>query len=151
MLELIGIHQKGTGTATTNLATQLPLIAREFPEVAACHHGTINLNLDSPLFVIAPDHRTKQIHWNDKDFPDGEVFDWLRIQIEAPVGASPVNAWLYIPHGSIHRGTPTVHEVMANQRLNTSLGTKCKILIDRKWFETPFFQPGYLQAGIYVV
>jgi hypothetical protein len=89
MLELFGIHQKGTGTATPNLATQLPLIAKEFPEVAACHHGTINLNLDSPLFVIAPDHRTKPIHWNDKDFPDGEVFDWLRIRIEAPGGSQP--------------------------------------------------------------
>ena len=68
---------------TRNLDAQVPKIAEEFPELKDCYHGTINVELDVPLFVVAPDHRTKPIHWDDA-FPDGEVFDLLRIWFQAP-------------------------------------------------------------------
>jgi hypothetical protein len=120
-----------------NLAVQLPLIAAEFPEVAACHYGTINVELAVPLFVIAPDHRTQAIHWNDAGFPNGEVFDLLRIQFEAPLDAGPVNAWLYIPQGSPHRRTPCIHEVIA-PHLNIAAGVQCRIRINRNAVQLPY-------------
>lgn len=41
----------GLGVAQGTLARQLPLISKDFPEVADCHPGTINLELECPLEV----------------------------------------------------------------------------------------------------
>jgi hypothetical protein len=113
------------------------MIAAEFPEVKACHHGTINIELTVPLFVIAPDHRTQAIHWNDASFPNGEVFDLLRIQFEAPLDAAPVNAWLYISQGSPHRRMPCIHEVIA-PKLDIPAGVQCRIRINRAAVQLPY-------------
>jgi hypothetical protein len=133
-----GIRQAGLGAASGNLAIQLPLIAQEFPEIANCHPGTINLELNCPLLVLAPDHRTRAIFW-DKSFPDGEVFDLLRIEFEAPVGASSVQAWLYIPHGSPHRRKPRIHEVIA-PKLTLQPGIQCRIRVNRNAVQLPYSQ-----------
>jgi hypothetical protein len=61
---LAGTRCHGTATAHLNLRSQLPLIAPEFPEVADCHPGTINLLLDQGLLVVRPDHRTRPIPWH---------------------------------------------------------------------------------------
>lgn len=150
MLEIEGTHQKGTGTASNNLKIQLPLIAKEFPEVGDCHFGTVNVLLDSPLFVVAPDHRTLSIPWNSKDHPNGEVFDLLRISIEIPKGSTALKGWLYIAHGSPHRATPNVHEVIVPFIQNFSPGMRCKLVINRKFATTPPFHPGYMRPGIYI-
>ncbi|POA55445.1 ADP-heptose--LPS heptosyltransferase [Pseudomonas sp. FW507-12TSA] len=102
----------GLGVARGTLARQLPLISEHFPEVAACHPGTINVTLDRPLLLTKPDHRTAPLTWT----PSGrttEVFDLLRVELE--LGSSParIPAWLYVAHGSPHRDTPTVHELIA--------------------------------------
>lgn len=65
MITLTGIRRSTYGQASQNLATtQLPLIAQEFPEVAACPRGTINLRLDRALVVACPDYRTSRIDWH---------------------------------------------------------------------------------------
>ncbi|MBL4835020.1 MAG: glycosyltransferase family 9 protein [Pseudomonas sp.] len=102
----------GLGVARRTLARQLPLISEHFPEIARCHQGTINVTLDQPLLLTKPDHRTAPLAWT----PSGrttEVFDLLRVELE--LGASParVPAWLYVAHGSPHRDTPSVHELIA--------------------------------------
>jgi hypothetical protein len=137
LLVIPGVRVPGQGMAHHNLATQLPLIAVEFPELAGCHAGTINLELQFPLVVIAPDHRTRPIHWDDKHFQNGEVFDFLRIQFEAS-GTKPVDAWLYIPHASPHRSTPRVHEVIAPQLLAIPAGAQCIVRIDRNAAQLPY-------------
>jgi hypothetical protein len=108
MITIEGVRCEGLNAAHNNLQTQLPLIAEEFPEVAECYHGTINVELPVPLIVVAPDHRSKPIYWDNANFPHGEVFDLLRIEFEAPLDAAPVTAWLYIPHGSPARRTPWI-------------------------------------------
>src|SRR5258706_1346699 len=99
------------GAASSNLAIQIPLIAQDFPEIADVHHGTINLHLDRMLLVLTSDYRSKGISWGKPNDP--EVFDFLRIKLEAPEGAAAINAWIYIAHGSPHRMTPGVHEIIA--------------------------------------
>ncbi len=136
MFAVEGTRQAGLGAATGNLAVQLPLIAGEFPEVGACYPGTINLLLDYPLLVLAPDHRTRPLAWHP-NFAAGEVFDFLRIQLETPTGAESVPAWLYIPHGSPHRQNLRLHEVIA-PKVNVAAGARCRVRIDRKAVQVPY-------------
>lgn len=136
MFWIEGTCQRGLGAARNNLGVQLPMIATEFPEIANCHHGTINLLLDCPLLVLAPDHRTKQIPWHP-NFGAGEVFDLLRVDFEAPAGTTATPAWLYIPHGSPHRQNLRYHEVLTSKRqLNAS--ARCRIGIHREVVQLPY-------------
>ena len=117
----------GFGVATGTLARQLPLIGREFPEVNACHPGTINLQLERPLRLLCPDHRTAPLAWT----PSGrstEVFDLLRIELEFAGMPARVPAWLYVAHGSAHRQTPRVHEVIAG-RLDLAGAGSCRLYL----------------------
>jgi len=104
----------GLGAAAGTLALQLPLISKTFPEVAGCHPGTLNLQLSRSLRLIHPHHRSAPLAWT----PSGrtkEVFDLLRVELEFDHIADRVPAWLYVAHGSPHRHTPTVHEVIADR------------------------------------
>ena len=115
----------GLGVATRTLARQLPLISQGFPEIDGCHPGTINLQLERPLVVTSPDHRTAPLAWT----PSGrttEVFDLVRIELELDLSPSRVPAWLYIAHGSPHRQTPSTHEVIAHT-LDLNGITDCRI------------------------
>jgi hypothetical protein len=114
MIAIAGRRCKGLGDAAANLVVQLPFIEREFPELTHCHRGTINLELEYPLLVLTPDHRTRPIPWKQgPEFGEGEVFDLLRIELEAPTGTLPVQAWLYLSQISPHRANPHLHEVLA--------------------------------------
>jgi hypothetical protein len=134
MLTIGGVFTSGAGAASGNLAIQLPLLEEEFPEIKVCKHGTLNVQFDSPLLVLSPDHRSKAINWQPNNHPGGEVFDLLRIELEAPEGAARTCAWLYIAHNSDHRKDPIIHEVMAPP-LNIAKNKRCKVLINR-----PFVQ-----------
>ena len=115
----------GLGVAQGTLARQLPLISQGFPEVVDCYPGTINMELECPLEVAQPDHRTAPLAWT----PSGrttEVFDLVRIELEFGPLPTRVPAWLYVAHASPHRGTPTVHEVIT-QQLNLSEVSECQI------------------------
>ena len=138
LIKIKGVRRPGGGCATGNLAIQLPEIAKEFPEIAQCHLGTINLELEYPLLVITPDHRTQPIRWLGST-SQGEIFDLLRIKIEAPTGAEPEAAWLYIAHWSYHRPNPKVHEVIA-RKLDILEDAQCQIIIDRQSIDLPYSQ-----------
>jgi hypothetical protein len=124
LFSLEGTHQAGLRAAARALAVQLPLIAAEFPEVAGCQPGTINLLLNCRLLVATPDHRMCPIPWHP-DVPAGKVFDLLRIELEAPAGAEAVQAWLYIPHGSPHRRDLRLHEVPPAFSRSCSSSRRC--------------------------
>jgi len=131
-----GIIQKGQGGASANLKTQLPLIAADFPEVKSCFCGTLNMGLEKGLLILTADHRTRPINWHPDHAP-GEIFDLLRIQIEAPAGDKIFPAWIYIAYNSDHRKNIKTHEVIATQ-LPISVGDRCNILIDRPSLELPY-------------
>ena len=94
------------------------------------------LLLDRPLLILAPDHRTEPIPWHP-DLPQGEVFDLLRIELEAPTGATAVPAWLFIPHGSPHRQNLRLHEVIA-AKLDLDAEAGCLISIERNAVQLPY-------------
>jgi hypothetical protein len=135
-VDLVGRIKHGLGAANKTLSLQIPLIAQEFPEIASCHRGSINLELDAPLLVMAPDHRTKPIAWLPNS-PQTEMFDFLRVQLEAPVDTVAVQAWLYIPHGSPHRRTPCTHEVITSH-IDLAGVVQCRIRIDRPAVQIPW-------------
>ena len=135
MVAISGRIVNGIGAAAHTLSHQLPYISKEFPEVAECYRGSINLELEVPLKVLTPDHRTKPIAWlpgNTKT----EIFDFVRIEIEAPCNASAVPAWLYIPHRSPYRRKLRIYEVITMQ-LNLANVTSCRIKINRRTFQFP--------------
>jgi hypothetical protein len=135
LITIIGRIGNGIGAATQTLAHQLPYIEKEFPEIAVCHRGSINLELEVPLKVLVPDHRTKPIAWLPGN-PMTEVFDLVRIELEAPRDASAVPAWLYLPHHSPHRRTLHIHEVITT-KLNLAGVKLCRIKIKRQTFQLP--------------
>lgn len=117
----------GLGAATGTLSRQLPLISQNFPEVSDCYRGTINLEVECPLTVTTPDHRTAPLAWTASRRTT-EVFDLLRIELELNTDHATqlVPAWLYIAHFSPHRQTPTIHEVIAKP-LNLTNVESCRI------------------------
>jgi ADP-heptose:LPS heptosyltransferase len=118
---------RGLGVASGTLSRQLPLIGASFPEVADCHPGTINLQLKQGLQVRHPDHRTPPLAWT----PSGrtrEVFDLVRVELELLASGRHFPAWLYVAHGSPHRLTPTILEVIA-RRLDLDGETDCRLHI----------------------
>ena len=127
MITIEGARRPGLNAAHKNLVKQLPLIAAEFPEIADCHYGTINVQLHVSLLVVAPDHRSQPIHWDDADFPSGEIFDLLRIQFAAPVDAAPVA--LHSARIAGH-GDTQIHEVLA-RRLDIPAEAQCRVTINR--------------------
>jgi hypothetical protein len=125
MIEIIGRVDTNHGhhVASQALEQQLPLVAFEFPGVSECHPGTINLILEFPLLVLEPDYRTKPIAWISDDPTMTEVFDFVQIELEAPVNTPAIPAWLYIPHNSMHRATLNYHEVIAARLDLASVGS----------------------------
>ncbi len=117
----------GLGVAKGTLARQLPLISQSFPEVANCYPGTINLELEFPIEVVRPDHRTAPLAWT----PSGrttEVFDLVRAELEFDHLSARVPAWLYVAHSSPHRCTPTAHEMIA-QQINLRNVRECRLYL----------------------
>jgi len=115
----------GLGVASGTLARQLPLISQHYPQVATCHPGTINLALDQPLLLTDPDHRTVPLAWT----PSGrttEVFDFLHVELELSSSPARIPAWLYVAHGSPHRKTPWIHELIAHP-LNLDNVSHCRL------------------------
>lgn len=119
----------GTGAGPVNLPRQLPRFEEEFPEIRSVSRNFITLQLDRPLLVMAADHRTRPIHWDETN-PDGEVFDFLRVQLEAPIGSDPISCWLYVAHWSQFRETPTQHELVG-PAIDLPDGTECRLIIER--------------------
>ncbi|KVR88740.1 hypothetical protein WK27_11275 [Burkholderia vietnamiensis] len=116
---------RGLGAASGTLSRQIPLISAGFPEVAGCHPGTINLQLEHALHVREPDHRTAPLAWT----PSGrtrEVFDLIRVELELVESGRRFPAWLYVAHGSPHRNTPTIHELIARP-LDLAGETDCRL------------------------
>jgi hypothetical protein len=130
VLSIGGMTCNNLGQASRNLKTQLPLIATTFPEVEPAHRGTINIRLDQGLIVSNPDHCTPRLDWHPAHSP-GEVFHFLRIRFEHPIGSTPIAAWLYLPQNSPHRKDVCLHGVLGPWIAIGKAPQKALIHIDR--------------------
>ena len=137
MIKIKGYITNNSGAETSNVAGQLPLIAKEFPEVEVCHKGTINILLTMPLIVLKADYQTTAIQWLGKNAA-GEIFDMLRIEFEVTRINKKIQAWIYIPHWSPHRAKPWVHEVIAPYCDGIQAGDECIIHINSEYASLDF-------------
>jgi hypothetical protein len=129
MVEISGRIIRGYGWATGYLGKQIPLIAKEFPEIRRCHRGSINVRLDRALRIKRPDFVTSEIDWGVMR----EVFHFTRIELEIP-GKKPrrYKAWIYGPQNSPHRGDPFHVEVIA-QKIALGKNRRVQIRINRRY------------------
>jgi len=123
-----GVVVQGLRAATRTLDFQIPLIEKEFPEIGCCKRGSINIQLKNALRIEKPDHTTGPIPWAG---PPGEIFSFLRILLECPVGSDPQPAWIYVPHDSPHRDNRCQVEVIAPPIQHISYGSQCIIHLER--------------------
>jgi hypothetical protein len=128
MIAIRGKVAKGLGAATSTLALQMPFFADLFPEIRGCHLGSINIDLEQGLRVFNPDFRTPPIPWAGGN---GEIFSFLRIGLEIPIGSDSRLAWIYIPHSSPHYYNPLTIEVIAQWIEGVTRGTICQIHISK--------------------
>jgi hypothetical protein len=133
MVELRGKIVRGYGWATGFLKLQIPLICEEFPEIAKCHRGSINVMLDAPLRIKRPDFVTKKIDWGEQK----EVFHFTRIEFQLLPSKRLKNAqprkfkaWIYGPQNSPHRPNPFHVEVIA-RKIDLKRAKRCCIRIHR--------------------
>ena len=112
----------------------MPFFEQVFPDVKDCHPATINLKLETPLRIRNPDFTTTPIQWESKG---SEVFSFLRIRFECPLGTEPRRAWIYIPHNSPHRHKVFQVEVLTEKIDGLVNGTPCLIHIDEAYEEIP--------------
>lgn len=136
MIRLKGKRFAGENNANRTIGTQLPHIAKAFPEIARCHSGTINLELEFPLIVVRSDHRTPPIKWKG-NLKDGEVFDLVRVFLEVPFDGPRHQAWLYVAHRSRHRLDLRRHEVIA-PFIEINDTEEYGLVVERPYVELPY-------------
>jgi hypothetical protein len=128
-----GVIVRGYGAAAANLEKQIPLIAREFPEIAKCHRGSMNVWLNRGLRVDHPDYRIGPIDWGD---PNPEEFGFHRVSIQFGPEGAVFRAWLYIPYNSPHYQNRSHIEVIAEKIHGIRYGLACQLNIPNGTWES---------------
>lgn len=123
-----GLQAAGRDT----LPKQIHHFESVLPDFKGCHPATINLRLDRELRIENPDYETR-FEWTG---PPGEVFGFLKIGLEFPVGAPLQPAWIYIPHDSPHFGIHSQAEVISQKIEGISYGSLCRVHILRGRLES---------------
>jgi hypothetical protein len=133
----------GAGVATKNLRHQLPELIKQFPEIAKIHLGSINVLLGKPLgkppqiqflHIQKWDCVTTPIQWWDAG-PDRyqiEVFGFLKIGFEYPLGGTVTPAWIIDCHNSEAHGQPQFFEIIAEQIKGLSYHQPCRIYVPER-------------------
>jgi hypothetical protein len=130
-----GTVVKGNGVASKNIASQLPHLIKQYPDIKDIHTASINVRLDRPLRIHRYDHETK-ISWWDVDegrpgFWHPEKFSLLEIDFEFPIGGPTYRAWFYESHDSGRVGDPVNFEIVSEKIEGLSYGDRCRIHVDR--------------------
>jgi CTP-dependent riboflavin kinase len=113
-MSIRGKVQKGLGESQNTIKEQLPYFRECFPEVADCKPGTINILLEQPLVIVAPDFTTQPLPWHPafKVVKGGETFQFVRVRLKID-GLSEVKAWVYRAQFSPYRQNPFYVEIVA--------------------------------------
>jgi hypothetical protein len=132
----------GQGLARQNYTVMIPEIAKDFPVVKDCgKHGTINVRrLNPPLRKSFADHWTPRITWhpiagrNEIGEARREIFGFIKIKFEYPLGGQAYDAWVILPEGhrasySENAGVEIISETLIP---DVRRGAACAIYIDHK-------------------
>lgn len=118
----------GLGVASLTLRLQMPFFAKVFPEITGCHLASINIELEQALRIFNPDFTTPPVPWAGGG---GEIFSFLRVSFEGPIGSGLHPSWFYIPHGSAHYYNPFLIEVIAPRLDGVHYGLACQLHIPK--------------------
>lgn len=136
-----GKVQKGLGESRNTVKEQMPFFRECFPEVGDCVEATINILLEKPLVILAPDFTTEPLPWHPalKVVKGGEVFKFLRVILTID-GQPPETAWVYKAQFSPYHDNPFYIEVLA-PKINFTGECGCTIEVLSKYTE------GYVVVG----
>jgi hypothetical protein len=129
---------QGARVATKNLRHQLPELIKQFPEIANIHPSSINVLLGKPLgkppqietlHIQKWDYVTTPIRWWDAgpNRYQTEVFGFLKIGFEYPLGGTVTPAWIIDCHNSQAHGQPQFYEIIAEHIGGVSYFQPCRI------------------------
>jgi hypothetical protein len=107
------------GVAAKHFDSTWQEIVAQIPEIQSSHPGTINVALSMPVLVINFDAVV--------NFSNGDSFGFVRVHFEFPVNASPVKAWLCLPHTSFNRLNMCRAEVITKKLDGIVRGLPCKV------------------------
>lgn len=127
---------KGFGVATKNIGHQLPQLIPHFPDIKDVYHGSINVALDRAIRILKWDYVTPPVLWWDVDvnrpgFWATEVFGFLHIKLEYPIGGSLYRAWFFDCHNSVYHNDPSHFEIIAERIDGVSNGQRCRIHVEQ--------------------
>jgi len=132
-IDINGESLQGIGGAHVALALQLPFLVSRFPVLAGCHPGTLNIQLDQPLRVANPNFVSPPIRWHPQHQPP-EIFSFIEVSLDLPLGSSRGRAWICIPFHSPHFHNVYQVELIAPfiaDLAATAVGTRCCIHIPK--------------------
>ena len=128
MTMLEGAVKPGLGAATGVIRAIFPVCKEDFPEIAECHEGTINIELTKPLidFPVARISPRFGIPIGPgKTYPECFAFTRIRLRI----ADQDVKAWIYWSFSSPHRDNRKMIEVIAPRLQVVRPGVSCEIEI----------------------
>jgi hypothetical protein len=127
VITINGIIEPGLGAATRTVALQMRHFLIYEPRLQYCHHGTLNVRLDTPTIVSRWEITTRGIAWDPHRPKFHEIFDFIETSFIyneiAHVG------WIYSPRGSPNRSAIIKEVLTENIPLSDDL--RCSITIDR--------------------
>lgn len=128
-IHIKGKIQKGIGESANTVREQMPFFAKCFPEVTKCKPATINILLEKPLVILAPDFTTEPLPWHPafKIIKGGEVFKFLRIKLKVD-DCDEVDAYIYKAQFSPYHDSPYYIEVLAPE-INIKGTPNCRISV----------------------
>lgn len=130
-----------TNSAKANLVTQVPLIARTFPEIVGYYPATVNVRFGPMVVVAGVDHRTPPLRWKPagEDGEAGEVFDFVRGRLTFERSGLTAAALLVVSHWSLHRLDPHKHEFLVESFVaGLADGDAVTFACDRPSIELPY-------------
>lgn len=128
-ISIKGKIQKGIGESANTVREQMPFFKECFPEVTKCKSATINILLEKPLVILAPDFTTEPLPWHPafKIIKGGEVFKFLRIKLKVD-NCEEVSAYIYKAQFSPYHDSPYYIEVLAPE-INFTGTPDCQIIV----------------------
>jgi hypothetical protein len=124
-----GTIANGIGAAHKRIAVQMPYLLQFF-DLSEFYRGTINVQLDEPLFITQFDVSSPPIKWHPSE--DSDRFSFLKVgfQLDTPSFGDPVDAVIYHAAASPYRSDPRFVEIMT-RKLDIGHHSRCSIYVDR--------------------
>lgn len=111
-VRLLGKIVHNLNVAHKNIAMQKPYFVQDYPELAHCYNGTINLVFEKKFRLEKPSFSIKDVYWTESKRKK-ESFDFFRISLF--INKQIIPAWIYSPSNSPHKTNFYFKEVITEK------------------------------------